>query len=107
MLLTTANSIPGFEHYEVISIVGAEAAIGINIFKDITTAVRDIIGGRSKAVQDALKQGRSLCMQELKQEAFDVGADAVIGVDFDYSELSGGSGGLFLAVTGTAIKLSK
>jgi uncharacterized protein YbjQ (UPF0145 family) len=43
----------------------------------------------------------------LRSEAYAVGADAVISVDLDYNQLAtGGTGGiLFVAATGTAVKL--
>jgi len=38
--------------------------------------------------------------------AAEMGADAVIGVDLDYSEISGKNGGLLMLVaSGTAVKL--
>ena len=38
-------------------------------------------------------------------EAYELGADGVIGIDLDYSEISGkGKGMLFLVASGTAVK---
>jgi len=41
----------------------------------------------------------------LRKEAFSLGANAVIGIDLDYSEISGGgkSGMLFIVISGTAV----
>lgn len=42
-----------------------------------------------------------------RQEAHALGAEAVVGVDLDYSEISGGGKSmLFLVASGTAVKLS-
>ena len=42
-----------------------------------------------------------------RQEAHALGADAVVGIDLDYSEISGGGKSmLFLVASGTAVKLS-
>ena len=47
-------------------------------------------------------------LTELKQEAFDLGADGVLAVDLDYQEFSGqGKGMLFLVASGTAVKFKK
>jgi len=44
---------------------------------------------------------------ELKNEVYRVGANAVIAVDLDYSEISGdGKSILFLVVSGTAVKIA-
>ena len=47
-------------------------------------------------------------MYELKKEAYEIGADGVIGVDLDYSEFSGGGKSmLFLVASGTAVTFKK
>lgn len=79
----------------------------MNIFRDIANNWRDFVGGRGNSAQKSLKEARTACLEELKREAAAIGADAVIAVDLDYNELStSGSGGiLFVAATGTAVKL--
>ena len=72
----------------------------------LISAIRDIFGGRSAASQKILRDSRQTCLRELKIEAYELGADAVIGVDLDYQEFSGkGKGMLFLVASGTAVKL--
>lgn len=78
----------------------------MHLFKDVASAFRDVFGGRSETMQRGLKQARKAALAELRQEAFDLGADAVVGVDLDYSEISGGGKSmLFLVASGTAVKL--
>lgn len=104
ILLTTETS-TDLKIRKRIEIVTAECAYGMNIFKDIFSGVRDIVGGRSDAVQDTLRDARKTVLYELKKEAHLIGANAVVGVDLDYSELSGGgSKMLFLVATGTAVQ---
>ena len=106
VVLTTTASVPNKEIKEVVDIVSAEVAVGMNIFKDIFSAVRDVVGGRAGAVQDTLRDLRGQALEELRQEASKVGADAVVGVDLDYSEFSGGGRSmLFIVANGTAVKL--
>jgi uncharacterized protein YbjQ (UPF0145 family) len=62
----------------------------MNIFRDIFAAVTDIFGGRSSATQRVLRDARKTCLAELKKEADELGANAVIAVKLDYSEFSGG-----------------
>ena len=106
IVLTTADSVPRREITEVVEIVSAEVAVGMNIFKDILSAVRDVVGGRAGAVQGTLRDLRGQALEELRQEASRVGADAVVGVDLDYSEFSGGGRSmLFIVANGTAVRL--
>lgn len=86
-----------------IEIVTAECAFGMNIFKDLFADVRDIFGGRSKAVQDTMRDARRTALYELKKEAYEVGANAVVGVDLDYVELSASGSMVMLVASGTAV----
>lgn len=86
-----------------IEIITAECAFGMNIFKDLFAGVRDIVGGRSKAVQATMRDARQTALYELKKEAYEVGANAVIGVDLDYVELSAAGSMVMLVASGTAV----
>lgn len=106
IVLTTTASVPNREKKEGVDIVSAEVAVGMNIFKDMFSAVRDVVGGRAGAIQDTLRDLRGQALEELRQEASKVGADAVVGVDLDYSEFSGGGRSmLFIVANGTAVRL--
>ncbi|MGO8172699.1 YbjQ family protein [Rhizobium ruizarguesonis] len=109
VILTTSIDVPNRQVERVISIIASEAALGMNIFRDIANSFRDLVGGRSDSSQKALKEARLACLDELRREAAALGADAVIAVDLDYNQLStSGSGGgiLFVAASGTAVKLA-
>jgi uncharacterized protein YbjQ (UPF0145 family) len=86
-----------------IEIVTAEVAYGMNIFKDLFAGVRDIVGGRSEAVQKTMRDARRTALYELKKEAHSVGANAVVGVDLDYVELQGATNMVMLVASGTAV----
>lgn len=107
--VTTGNEIAGHRITDVIGIVGAETALGMNVFRDFANAIRDTFGGRSKTVQQALKVNRETCIAELKREALYLGANAVVSIALDYFEFSSSavSGGmLFTAATGTAVRIT-
>lgn len=101
----TAHNLPVTDR---LGIVTAECVIGMNVFRDIASSARDLFGGRSETMQKGLRQAREAALSELRLEAFELGADAVVGVDLDYSEISGGGKSmLFLVASGTAVKLAK
>ena len=79
--------------------------VGANIFRDITAVVRDVVGGRARGYEDALRGARQEALHEMATSAANLGADAVLAVDLDYEVV--GSGGSMLMVTcaGTAVKL--
>lgn len=108
LLLTTSSHLEGYRVVEHLDIVSAECVFGMNVFKDLFAGFRDFFGGRNKSSQAALRDARVACLDELRREAESLGANAVIAVDLDYSEISGGGKSmLFLVATGTAVRVSK
>jgi uncharacterized protein YbjQ (UPF0145 family) len=106
--LTTTPEYPNKEVEDVLGIVTSECVYGMNVFRDVFAAFRDTFGGRSKASQKVLRDARNICLDELKKDAYELGADGVIGIDLDYQEISGqGKGMLFLVASGTAVKFKK
>ena len=75
-ILLTTETAPNLNITERIEIVTAECAFGMNIFKDLFAGVRDIVGGRSEAVQKTMRDSRKTVLYELKKEAYEVGAKA-------------------------------
>jgi uncharacterized protein YbjQ (UPF0145 family) len=107
-VLTTAPSLDGYAVKDTLQIVTAEAVMGVGLLRDLLAGVRDVIGGRSESLQASLRSAREACLSELQAEAAQLGADAVIGVRLDYSEISGkGTAMLLLVVSGTAVKLER
>ena len=104
--LVNTRLVPGRETREALGIFSAECVLGINIFCDILGGLRDIVGGRSGTQQKALREARETCLDELADQASALGADPVVGIDLDYSEISGrGKGMVPLVAAGTALRL--
>ena len=108
LIVTTEMSLDGYNILERIDIITSECVFGMNIFRDMFAGIRDIFGGRSSASQKVLRDARRTCLTELRREALIVGADAVIAVELDYSEISGDGKSMLLVVTsGTACRVEK
>lgn len=106
MLLTTTSNIEG-KQIQYLGIVSGEAILGANIFKDFFAGIRDIVGGRSAAYEGELRKAKDIAMQEMQQQAAQMGANAVIGVDLDYETIQIGTGGgmMMVSASGTAVVL--
>jgi uncharacterized protein YbjQ (UPF0145 family) len=104
MILTTTAIVEGRQVRTYLRIVTGEVIVGANIFRDIFASVRDIVGGRSGAYENALRDAREQALAECQAEAADLGADAVVGIDFDYEVLGQGGSMLMVSVSGTAVK---
>jgi uncharacterized protein YbjQ (UPF0145 family) len=102
-ILLTTETAPNLNITKRIEIITAECAFGMNIFKDLFAGVRNVVGGRSEAVQKTMRDSRRTALYELKREAYEVGANAVVGVDLDYVELSAAGNMVMLVASGTAV----
>lgn len=103
MIVTTTPAIEGRRIREYRGIVTGEAILGANLFRDLFASVRDIIGGRSAAYEKELRRARDVAMEEMEQNATQLGANAVVGVDLDYEVLGQGNGMLMVSISGTAV----
>lgn len=106
MLLTTTSTIEG-KQIQYLGIVTGEAILGANIFKDFFAGIRDIVGGRSAAYEGELRKAKEIATQEMSQQAAQMGANAVIGIDLDYETIQVAKGGsmMMVSASGTAVIL--
>lgn len=102
--IVTTPTIVGHEDATPLGIVSAQCAFGMNIFKDIATAWRDVVGGRAQSLQNILSDSRKQAMSELEAQAVALGATAVVGLDLDFTEFSSGGGMVIVMATGTAVR---
>ena len=107
MITTTTNSVEGRRVEDYLGIVMGEAIIGANIFKDLFAAVRDVVGGRAGAYEEALRSARQEALREMATHAQELGANAVLGVDIDYEVLGTSNGMLMVTSAGTAVRLAE
>jgi uncharacterized protein YbjQ (UPF0145 family) len=90
----------------VLGVVHGEAIIGANIFRDMFSSVRDVVGGRAGGYERALSGARDAALQDLIVAAKDMGADGAIGIDFDYAVLGENNGMMMVSVSATAVKMA-
>ncbi|MBR4994782.1 MAG: putative heavy metal-binding protein [Alistipes sp.] len=105
MILTTTPTIEGRTITEYKGVVFGEVIVGINFIKDFAASIRDFIGGRSNTYEKELISARDSAMNEMRQRAMAMGADAVVGIDIDYEVLGQNGGMLMVTASGTAVKL--
>ena len=103
MILSTTNSVDGGTIAEYMRIVGGEAIVGMNVFKDFAAGIRNIVGGRAAAWE---VRAREEALNELWHRAAEMGADAVVGVKVDYESMGADGGMMLVSAVGTAVKLA-
>lgn len=103
MLATTTATLQDRKIVDYKGVVSGEAILGADILKDLFASIRDIVGGRSAAYEEELRKAKELAMREMMQQAADLGANAVIGIDLDYETVGQGGSMLMVAAAGTAV----
>ncbi len=103
MELTTTPSMEGKKITRYCGVVAGEAVLGANILKDMFASVRDIVGGRSGTYEKELRKARQIALDELSEQARELGANAVVGIDLDYEVLGEKNGMLMVSASGTAV----
>lgn len=103
MIITTTGGIDGKRIREYKGVVAGDAVVGANIFRDMFAGIRDIVGGRSGSYEKVLRKAREEVFEELTEQAEEMGANAIVGVDVDYEVLGKENGMLMVSITGTAV----
>ena len=105
ILVTTTD---GFEGRRIVAykgLVGGDAILGANMFRDFFAGIRDILGGRSGSYEKVLRKAKNEAVNDMLEQARELGANAVVGADLDYETIQIHEGGSMLMVTasGTAV----
>lgn len=100
--ITTTDSLDGREVTDYLGVVSGEAVIGANVVSDIAAGIRDVVGGRSGSYERKIETGRREAINDIRAEAEELGADAVVGATFDYEEMAEGM--LWVNLSGTAVR---
>ncbi len=103
MLLTTTPTFEGRPIRQYHGVVTGEAIIGANIFKDMFASIRNVVGGRAGAYESTLADARAAAMEDMREVAGKLGANAIVGIDIDYEVLGADNGMLMVCVSGTAV----
>lgn len=103
VILTTTSNIEGYAIRQYLGIESVEIVIGTGVVSEFTSAITDFFGERSSAFEKKLAHAKSAAIQRLKTVAFQKGANAVVGMDIDYTEFAANRIGV--VVNGTLVRI--
>jgi uncharacterized protein YbjQ (UPF0145 family) len=89
MLITTANDLPGYEIVETLGEVFGLTVRSRNIGSQIGAGFKSLVGGELKGMTKALVDSRLQVIERMVEEAESKGADAIVAMRFDTSEMGG------------------
>ena len=102
MLITTMNDIPGYTIEEVLGEVFGLTVRSRNIGSQFGAGLKSILGGELKGMTKALIDSRNEVMERMIEEAEAKGADAIVAMRFDTSDM--GNGWTEICAYGTAVR---
>ena len=102
MIVTTMNDIPGYEVDEVFGEVMGLTVRSRNLGSQIGAGLKSILGGELKGMTKALADSREQVTQRMVEEAEAKGANAVVAMRFDTSEM--GANWTEICAYGTAVR---
>ena len=105
MIVTTMNDIPGYQVDEVYGEVMGLTVRSRNIGSQLGASLKSILGGELKGMTKALMDSREQVMQRMIEEAEAKGANAIIAMRFDTSEM--GPQWTEICAYGTAVSAHK
>jgi uncharacterized protein YbjQ (UPF0145 family) len=105
MILSTTNNIEGKKVIKYLGLVSGDAILGANIFRDFFASIRDIVGGRSAAYEKELRKAKDIALGEMREQAKNLGANAIVGIDIDYETIGTNASMLMVSASGTAVLL--
>lgn len=102
MLVVTTDTIPGRE-LEIIGLVRGSTVRAKHIGADIVAGLRNIVGGEVKEYASLMAGAREQALDRMLAEAEARGADAVVAVRFETSNIARGASEIL--AYGTAVRL--
>ena len=108
MLILTSPTIEGKKINEYHGLVTGDALLGANLYKDLFSGVRDVVGGRTSKYEEELTTARNLALKSMEEKAQEKGANAIIGTRVAYHNLGGTMGNtIMVTVVGTAVSFQE
>ena len=104
MLITTLESynVPDAK-VEILGLVKGSTIKTVNMFKDIGSAFKTLVGGELKNYTKMIDDARTDAIQKMTMEAEAIGANAILGVRFSTSSVMQGAAEIM--VYGTAVRI--
>jgi uncharacterized protein YbjQ (UPF0145 family) len=105
MIIATTNDLPGYAVEEVFGEVFGLTVRSRNVGSQIGAGLKSILGGELRGMTKALAESRQQVIQRMTEEAEARGANAVLAMRFDTSEM----GGTWTEICayGTAVRVRK
>ena len=103
MLIVTTSTIPNREIAEVMGLVSANSVRSRNVGRDILAGLKSMFGGEIHAYTKLMTETREQVLEKLEASAAAMGADAIVGMKMESSDVGQNMAEVYMY--GTAVKL--
>lgn len=103
--VTTGYDFEGYQIMDYKGIVGGDIVLGTGFISEFAASWSDAFGTTSNTFAGKMKTAKQKALKQLMANAMITGANAVIGIDFDYTMFSNNM--LGVSANGTAVVIRK
>jgi uncharacterized protein YbjQ (UPF0145 family) len=101
MFVTNTEEIPGKRVTAIHGVVSGSTVRAKHFGRDIMASLKNIVGGELKGYTELLTEAREEAMERMKDQARQMGANAVVNVRFSTSSVAAGASEIY--IYGTAV----
>lgn len=101
VILSSTSLIGLYPGLRVLGLLSIETFVGTDLFSQAFTGTSNFIGSTSKSYGFYIKEAKKEVINKIVQQALNAGANAIMGIKFDYENI--GKGMLMVGVTATAV----
>jgi uncharacterized protein YbjQ (UPF0145 family) len=105
VVLATMPLIPKYEVEEVLGVVYGSSTRTRGLGGRLISGIESITGGKGTAYAEEVEKARHEALEDLKSEARNLGANAVLSIDFETTEIL--EGFILVSAYGTAVRLKR
>ncbi|MBN1758862.1 MAG: YbjQ family protein [Chitinispirillaceae bacterium] len=103
MVITNVETVPGKTIVEHFGLVSGSTVRAKHIGRDIMAGLKNIVGGELTGYTELLNESRQQSIDRMKEQATQMGANAIVNVRFATSSVAQGASELY--VYGTAVRI--
>jgi uncharacterized protein YbjQ (UPF0145 family) len=104
MILTNIETIPGKKIIEHFGLVSGNTIRAKHFGKDIMASFKNLVGGELKGYTQLLQESRRQAIDRMKEQARQLGANAIVNVRLSTSSVAQGAAELY--AYGTAVRVA-
>ncbi|MGD8322654.1 MAG: YbjQ family protein [Gemmatimonadota bacterium] len=105
MIVVTTPEVPGMRIVETLGLVRGNTIRARHVGRDIMAALRNLTGGEIREYTKMMAESREQAIDRMLEEAQALGADAVVMVRFQNTEIMRGAAEMLCY--GTAVRLDR